>query len=206
MMLKSVTSTMLALIIVVPAWAGAVEDKALCDAAYALNIEAVKIALKKGADPNTSLNGKSRTPLSSVSLGNVSAKFGEPPMPNADKEAVAIARILFAQGAKIGRNDRNILFWPIFSGNVELVGLLIEKGASLTAKDGDYTPAEFAKKHGQEAIYELLVSRGGTPVDSRSSAQLALVDAAGIHDLERMESAIKSGARINDFDAAKRPL
>jgi ankyrin repeat protein len=92
------------------------------------------------------------------------------------------------------------------TGNVELVGVLIDHGASVTGDLEGYSPTELAKKYGQQAIYELLVSRGGIPVDSRESAQLALVELAG-HGLlaalngenvpGEMEKALKQGAVIN---------
>jgi ankyrin repeat protein len=83
---------------------------------------------------------------------------------------------------------------------VALVSLLIDKGASVTGDLEGYMPTELAKKYGQESVYKVLVSRGGIPVDNRASAQLALVEAAEHGDLDGMESAVKSGARINDFD------
>jgi ankyrin repeat protein len=106
--------------------------------------------------------------------------------------------------APVGPYDKTILFLPIANGNTELVRMLIDKGASVTADLDGYTPTELAKKYGQEAVYQLPVSRGGVPVDARSSAQLALVEAAGKADVEGMERAVKNGARINDFDANNR--
>jgi ankyrin repeat protein len=66
------------------------------------------------------------------------------------------------------------------------------------------SPTELAKKYGQEAVYNLLVARGGIPVDSTASAQLALVEAATKGDFEGLERAVKSGAKINGFDAGKK--
>jgi hypothetical protein len=69
LMLKSVTSAMLALVMAVPAWAvllpgGTPADQALREGALAHNVERVKDALKKGANPNSpSDTGRRITPL-----------------------------------------------------------------------------------------------------------------------------------------------
>jgi hypothetical protein len=78
-----------------------------------------------------------------------------------------------------------------------LVRLLIDHGASVTAKVSLYTPTELAKKYDQEVIYRLLIARGGSPVNSKSAAQLALDRAAQSGDVSAMERAIKNGASIN---------
>src|ERR1700680_896745 len=71
-MLKRLAAATLALAIAVPAWAGAAEDKALWNAAYGLNIEGVKTALAKGANPNASItHGLAPPPLGAASLGSV---------------------------------------------------------------------------------------------------------------------------------------
>ena len=82
-----------------------------------------------------------------------------------------------------------------------MISLLLDKGASPTMKLEGYAPPELALKYGKRAAYELLVSRGGTPVNEAVSAQLALVTAAENHDVLRMEEAIKSGADVNGRNA-----
>jgi ankyrin repeat protein len=201
---------------------GSAEDTALREAAIFRNVEGVKAALKKGANASApSTTGRPITPLGAAAMGTwhptrdratdlakneTAAKLSRSGMSDREIDrhlAVEISKMLFAAGAKLGPNDRTILFDPIANGNVELVGLLIDKGASVTGDLEGYTPTELAKKYGQDSIYELLVSRGGIQVDSRASDQLALVEAAGRQDLHGMQSAIKSGAKINEFDANK---
>ncbi len=203
---------------------GSAEDTALRDAALFLDIESVKTALKKGANCNSPSSTKRPiTPLSAVMMGSLSSwrtnatelgvknqtalKLSQGGM--SDQEitkylAIEITKTLFATGAKLGPYDREILFYPISAGNVELVRLLLDHGASATGDLEGFTPTELAKKYDQEAIYKLLVSRGGIPVDSSASAQIALVQAAGSSGLGRdeevianMERAIKLGANIN---------
>lgn len=207
---------------------GSAADTALRDAAISHNIEDVKVALKKGANVNApSSTGRPITPLGAAAMGtwlmekdratdlaNNQTAGRLSPSGKSDKEidrylAVEITKVLFAAGAKLGPYDREILFHAIANDDVELVGLLIDHGASVTGDLGGYTPTELAKKYDQEAIYDLLVSRGGIPVDTRSAAKLALVDAAGngLHAalsgenvIAKMDNALKQGADTNGSD------
>ena len=228
-MLKRIAGAMLAFAVAAPAWAGLADDEALFPAiagypqavaaAFAHDIEGMKIALKNGADPNASTTKIRVTPLEAAAKGKwhltndrakdlaqnqTALKLSQSGFSDEEIDnylATEITKLLFAAGAKIGPFDRQILFFPIANGNLKLVGLLIDKGASVTGDLEGYSPTELAKKYGQEAVYQLLVSRGGIPVDRRSSAQLALAEAASHVDVEGMERAVKNGARINDFDS-----
>jgi ankyrin repeat protein len=203
------------MVIPIPSWAGPAEDDALWHAVGChdghLDTEAVKAALKLGADPSApSMTPRPITPLECVSVamaGNHGSNHDEA----ANRRAVEVAKILFAAGAKLGPADREILFFPISSGSVEMVRLLIDKGASPTAKLEGFTPPELAKKYNQPAVYDYLISRGGVPVDSTAAAQIALIEAArgefpadrpGLgYDEElaiaKMERAVRQGARID---------
>jgi ankyrin repeat protein len=119
------------------------------------------------------------------------------------RRAVEVANVLFAAGAKLGAADHDILFGPVASGSVDMVRLLVDKGASPAAKVEGFTPTELAIKYDQPAVYEYLVSRGGVPVNTRESAQISLVHAAFEADLDAMERAIKHGAQINGTDSDK---
>jgi ankyrin repeat protein len=149
----------------------------------------MKAALKTGADPNTLSNTRRRmSPLSCVLLHDT----------NKEKPEVhEAAEALFAAGAKLGFADHDILFGPISNGSVEMVRLLMDKGASPTDKMEGRTPAEWAKYYDQPTVYDYLVSRGGIPVNALESAQISLVHGANYHDLGEMERAVKDGARIN---------
>jgi ankyrin repeat protein len=195
----------IATLVMVLSWAGPAEDKALWDAAGCrghLDTEALKAALKLGADPSA----PSQTARPITPLGCVSMAMAGNPDDAVNCKAVEIAKILFAAGAKLGPADREILFSPISSGNVEMVRLLIDKGASPTTKLEGFTPTELARKYDQSAVYDYLISRGGIPVDSREAAQLALIEAAGSglgrdeEVIARMERAVTQGARINGTD------
>jgi ankyrin repeat protein len=211
---------MLALATAVPAWAGAA-DEALIDAAFALDIDGAKAALAKGANPNAPSTPRHITPLEAAAVGtwrrtgyrsqNLARNKIAVDLYKAgftDEEidrylAFELAKLLFTAGAKLGPHNKRILFFPIANGNEKLVGLLVDKGASVTGDLEGYTPTEVAKKYRQEAVYELLVARGGIPVDSKSSAQLALIEAARTHDIDGLERALKDGAQINEPDVNK---
>ncbi len=194
-----------AMVVTIPSWAGPAEDKALRDATGCrdghVDIEGVKAALKLGADPSApSKDVRPMTPLGCVTLGMAGR-----PDEAVNRKAVEVAKILFAAGAKLGPADREILFFPISSGSVEMVRLLLDKGASPTAKLEDFTPTELARKYDQPAVYDYLISRGGIPVDNTEAAQIALIEAAGNGEaIAVMERAIRGGARINGTGPDKR--
>lgn len=198
MMLKMLTILITFQLIAVSVWAGPAEDEALLKAAQKLDIDAVKAALKKGANPNAvSSTPRPFTPLHAATLGEL--LYGGS---GAHSKALEVAKMLFSNGAKIGVFDRGILFFPVSKGNVQLVLLLLDRGASPTAKVEGYTPTELALKFSQQEVYDLLVSRGGIRVDQRSAAQFTLVEAASRADIVGMERAVKAGADINGADAA----
>ena len=202
---------MLALTFAVPALAGAIEDEALRDAISGLDVAGVKGALKNGANPNSSARDR-LTPLEIVANANLlgmsnpppaakKAGFNEPEIVHS--ETLEIAKMLFAAGAKLGPHYGQILYFPICRGNVELVRLLVNKGASVKANLNGYSPAQVAKKCGQETVYQLLVSNGAIPVGITVSAQLAFVEAADKGDIDGMERAVNNGAKINDLEPSK---
>lgn len=182
------------------AFADAAADAMLRDAAMKLDFAMVKTALAKGANPNAPSDTKSRTtPLGYLMWGLLMHR-GE----GNQRKAVQVAETLFAGGAKLGPFDRGILFFPISKGNEELVALLLDKGASPTRRIEGYTPTELAIQYGRTRVYDLLVSRGGIPVNASKSAQLALVEAGGSGDLDGIKVAIAAGGRVNGRDPTGR--
>ena len=182
--------------------AGPAEDEALRNAAGCrrgnIDSEAVRAALKQGANPNASTaTARPITSLGCVTMA-LAGRQGDP-----DGAAVEVARMLFAAGAKLSA-DRDGFFFVISNGSVAMVELFIDHGASPTARLEGFTPTELARKYNQPAVYDYLISRGGVPVDSSVTAQLALVQAAGSGDIAAMERAIADGARINSPDATQR--
>jgi ankyrin repeat protein len=200
-MRNTITVAVIAVLLAARALAGPAKDGALRDAALELDIAGVRAALERGGDANAvSSDARPQSPLGAMTMGMRMYRSMHPGEDVGGK-ALEIARLLFANGAKIGVFDRTILFFPIAEGNLSLVSLLLDKGASPTAKLEGYTPTQLAVKYKQEAVYDLLVSRGGIPVDAHASAQLALVEAAGRGDVEGMNEALEAGADINGSDA-----
>jgi hypothetical protein len=207
-----IATAILALTIAGSAMAGAVEDKALKDAVFDLDFEAVKAALKNGANPNSSDPSNRQTPLGTVAIANLRG-MSSPSIANkhagfmesevVHSKALEITKVLFAAGAKLGPYDRTILHTPIACGNVGQVALFIDKGASALTKIDGYTPTEIAKKYRQDATYRLLVARGGAAVGGKSAAQLALVQAADDSNFEDLQAALAAGAEINGRDPRK---
>jgi hypothetical protein len=153
MLLNSITFTLLALVIVIPARAGSAEDKALRDAAGVLDVEGAKTALKNGASANAP-DGK-MTALGNVALANLlgvsnpsleQKNAGFMDRETVHSNAVVIAKMLFIAGARIGPYDGEILYAPIVRGNVKLVELLIERGAPVNGDLEGYTPTHLLKK------------------------------------------------------------
>src|SRR5262249_53250562 len=152
------------------------------------------------ANPNaTSSTPTSRTPLQMVTWGMHT--YGLYGGRDAHSKALEVANVLFSNGAKLGVLDRDILFVPILVGNVQLVSLLLDRGALPTAKVEGYTPTALALKYSQKEVYDLLVSRGGIPVSQRDAAQLTLVESAARGDIVGMERVVKAGARTDGADA-----
>ena len=120
----------------------------------------MKAALAEGANPNATSDTKRRlTPLGWL-MGSMLVSD----VAQVQKRAVEIAETLFANGAKLGPLDRNILFFPISEGNEQLVALLLNNGANPTRRLEGFTPTELAIKYQQKRVYDLLVSRGRIPV------------------------------------------
>jgi hypothetical protein len=57
---------------------------------------------------------------------------------------------------------------------------------------------EIAVMYGQANIIELLKKHDVPALEQRDAAQLALIGAAGDHDIPRMEEAIRNGASVNE--------
>jgi hypothetical protein len=186
------------MLIATPLWAGPAEDRALfdacgCSSSKRVDLEGIKAALELGANPNApnaSGGRQSFTPLECAALSLAGRHDATEAGPTVD-----VAKLLFNAGAKLRDTS---LFFPISSGNVEMVRLLIDKGASPTAKIEGFTPPELARKYGQTAVYDYLISRGGVAVDSSVTAQLMLIAAAAnAATTSTMERAIREGARVD---------
>ncbi|MEQ1887897.1 MAG: ankyrin repeat domain-containing protein [Alphaproteobacteria bacterium] len=197
------TTIIAALATIAPASAGPVENRALVNAAFELNIEAISDALSRGANPNSPstdvfADPTPVTPISAVAMTSSNLKRGE-----AEQRALSIANLLFKHGAKIGLHDFGILSHPVSRGQRNFVALLLDKGASPTHRSNGYTPTQQAVRQDEKAIYDLLIAHGGKAVNKRDAAQIALVYAVWVmDDYLKMQKAIKDGAGINNPDVS----
>jgi len=149
------------------AQAGPAEDKTLIDAAFGLNLNGVKAALAKHADPNALKNERSPSGSTTFTPVLLSSVFGQPTddtwqqankdeWANADQyirdTRTAIAKALFDAGATLDKLDfigRSALFsTSIVTGNLRLIELLLDHGESVTKEifPEDLTPSELAEK------------------------------------------------------------
>ncbi|MEA1884021.1 MAG: ankyrin repeat domain-containing protein [Thermotogota bacterium] len=174
----------------------AVTDYRLLENIYSLNVEGVKKALADGADPNTSIKKDKeivRTTFYMLAISlSINSLDSETP-----QKAYEIAQMLFKKGAKLSPFDTTILFLSISHGNIKLIGLLIDHGASPTKRLGGYTPAELALHYGQEQTYQYLLTRGSVPVDKEDIVQISFIKAAVDGDLAKMRKALLDGARVD---------
>jgi ankyrin repeat protein len=104
----------------------------------------------------------------------------------------AAVKALLAQGTPADakyRYDRTALSFAADRGDVEIVKLLLERGADVNAKDTFYgaTPLTWAASNGHVEVARLLLARGGTGADDVLSTGIRK------RNPELVEAAIASG-------------
>ena len=124
------------------------------------------------------------------------------------KQHLAAGANVNVKCAWYGRTPLHIATW---SGQEQIVQLLIEKGASVNAKDkGGWTPLYCAVESGYKNIVELLISNGayvnatgGVEKESfpRESGFTALHKAAAVGHMEISQLLIAKGAKLNSRDS-----
>jgi Ankyrin repeats (3 copies)/Ankyrin repeat len=131
------------------------------------------------------------------------------------KGDVAAAKAALDAGVPVDakfRYDRTALSFAADRGNVEIVTLLLERGADVNAKDTFYgvTPLVWAANNGHAGVARLLLARGATGaadvLDSGvEKKSLALVEAAigsGKLTAEELSFALEDAERTGVSDAA----
>jgi uncharacterized protein len=174
------------------AGAGPVEDEALRKAAGCdgqPDVAVAKQALRLGGNPNALALRQPEMSFTPLQCAVNQAHH---------KEAVEVAKLLFAAGGKTRRPT--FLRNAIEVGNIDMVRLLIENGVHPSWPTG-YTPTEIALKYNHIQIYEYLLAHGGMPVNARDRAQIEFVHAAEKADKDSMERAIENGAQVNGIDS-----
>ena len=177
------------------------------DAFENLDVDAVRQAIKAGADPNERFNRTGLSALSRVasSLAFFSSKNAPMAPDEAEEKAIAILDVLFQAGAQIRGYDRAILHWPVMQGAKKVAKYLLDRGANPNADDGEgSTPVTLGTYYDHPDIVKLLVESGAKPLDSTSSTQIRFIAAAGRGDLIALKRELSGGARVNSQSPDKK--
>ncbi|CAM3569333.1 ankyrin repeat domain-containing protein [Zobellia roscoffensis] len=121
---------------------------------------------------------------------------------------LATIKYLVEQGNDVNKkthDSRTYIFWAAYSGNVEAMEYLIEKGAKLDVVDSHgYYPSAFASAGGQTdpKIYELLIANGADLKNEKDhhGANIILVAVSNAKDLKFTDYLISKGLNINATD------
>lgn len=181
------------------------QDIRLYKAIERLEVAAVKKSLDDGADPNAHEQGEVKylsTVYSALTAMQLTPEGWPVNQAITNPKKYEIIKLLFDHGAKIFPESNIRLIYAIHDGNLPLVRLLVERGMSPKNKEGDYLPTHLALRYNQQAVYDLLIEMGATPVDASDSAQSRAVKAASYCDVKEFQEAVESGASVNRKDAS----
>lgn len=137
----------------------------IMDSALNGNVEAIRLALESGVDPNIT-DADNRTPL----------------MLAAFNAHIEIAERLLEAGARVDMRDstnRTALMFACTGPDVGLVSLLLRRGADINGIDSheSWTPLMFAAAEGHSEVVQLLLDSGADPnaadIDGETSAYFA---------------------------------
>ena len=178
-------------------------DERLEKAIRAMAVDRIKGALKAGANPNLAKGTLSALRMALI-YNNHNRKVKEE---EKEETCLLVLNTLFNAGAKIQLCDKGILFHPVADGFPNIVELLINKGASPTAKMEGMTPIEWAESYGQQSVINVLMKYGGAPSSKKQAAQNRFVCLVG-YSFERtayseqkniieMEKALEKGAAVD---------
>lgn len=188
-----------------------VANNLLINSARQLDRAGVAIALKNGANINAVVGEHKRTSALSAA---VEGTWGNSLLTDeqdsnrktrlrkqAVEQGLAFLKFLVSRGAKLGKEDHEILFFPIAEGQIEIVRYLLSIGADPHARVGNYSAAQLAVRHSQSAVYKVLLSRKVNEVSQQEALQLQLVSAAGSRDFPATKALLSKGARVKDADS-----
>ena len=172
------------------------DSKLLISSIQNKDMKGIEIALKRGADVNYELKSDTyaRTPLGTAFIGFFNKK-DQVELSKTHK----IIELLLRKKAVVPTNQ-NELFTVYCYGSKKTVSLLLLNGLNPHLKLYGYTTAEFAVKYENTELLPLLYSRNVPKVDPETRVQLELIAGAHRYDIQKMETAIKAGAKVNKYD------
>ncbi len=177
-----------------------IEETRFGDALEKLDIEAVRQALRTGANPNERFGGKGRSAIARVTIALiVSREYRDEGKLRRELEEriIAVLEELFKAGATIRSHDDDILDSSAIAGASLVAKYLLDRGANPNGRGGGSTPVVIATKYGHPDIVNLLVEYGARPLHPVTTAQIRFVAAAGKGDLIAMTEELKKGAQVN---------
>ncbi|MCX6877442.1 MAG: ankyrin repeat domain-containing protein [Verrucomicrobia bacterium] len=182
-------------------------ETALMIAAGAGQLESVTLLLRAGATVGGVDRRTGMTPLMLTALGNRRPPTVIGPddrsVRNPDRafDYLKIAELLLAGGVDLQARDcegQTALHWAAISGNVEVLGLLISKGAEVDAKDtlNGRTPLHHAVNSADAKTVAILLDKGAdiTAKDSNGCQPIHLATQAG--NVEVLHLLLEKGAAV----------
>lgn len=152
-------------------------------------VELVELLLSVGADPNARDDDDDNTSLMEAvrrgrselmaglqpaeNLNKVNDPYYRPPMSNATRDAIATAKALIREGARLEDEHGGPLHEAARNGDLEFLQILLDAGAELKSrnKSGE-TPLHCACRNLRVHAVEFLLDRGGDPTVLNSAGEL----------------------------------
>jgi ankyrin repeat protein len=168
-----------------------------------MDLESIRVALNNGANPNSTDTGQYRTITVLSRAVDLASMVDRPGDANSTypTEALKAVQLLLKAGAKLQPYDGDILYGPIYWGNLELTKIMIQAGASpqrFSYRTGsNITPMELAETKNWSSIIELLESRGIARLEKLDSLQLQFIDKCSFGKAKDLKALYDQGIDIN---------
>jgi ankyrin repeat protein len=169
----------------------------LSEAINSLDADAVREAVRAGADPNYHYEEWGLSVLNSADMGALLGS-AQPITAETEERLIAIYDVLFQLGARLGPDDDNILHGSAIAGAPRVAKYLLERGADPNGEDSyGNTPVILATKSGHPEVIAVLLAGGAKPLDSLTEAQILMAAAARRGDLMALRHELRRGADVN---------